>query len=91
MKKYLLALIPFIAGIGCWLAYAIIGSEVAPDGTLLEPFFLIPFGYLFTAIGMLLGVAVSAVSLFRDPRKSDKWVFSLSLGLSVLAVIYLIV
>ena len=72
MKKYLLALIPFIGGIGCWVAYAIIGSEVAPDGTLLEPFFLIPFGYLFMATGMLLGVAVIAWSLFRNPKKLDK-------------------
>ena len=56
MKKYLLALIPFIIGIGCLVTYAIIRSEIAPDGTLLEPFFLIPMGYLFVAIGIILGL-----------------------------------
>jgi len=39
MKKYLLNLIPFIITIGCVVTFNIIGSEVAPDGTLVEPFF----------------------------------------------------
>lgn len=90
MKKYLAALIPIIIGIGCWAAYAIIGSEVAPDGTLQEPFFLIPFGYLFIALGMLLGIAVSAWSLFRNPQKADKWILGFTLGCAVLAGLYLL-
>lgn len=42
MKKYLLNLIPFIIAGICFLAYNVIGSEVLADGTLSEPFFLIP-------------------------------------------------
>ncbi len=71
MKKYLLALMSFIIGTGCFVTKGIIGSEVAPDGTLLEPFFLIPIGYLFLAIGIILGLAVSIVPFFRSPKKSD--------------------
>lgn len=66
MKKYLLALISFIVGIGCLVTYNIIGSEVAPDGTLIEPFFLIPMGYLFVAIGII----VSIVLFYRNTKKN---------------------
>ncbi|EON72172.1 DUF3955 domain-containing protein [Lysinibacillus sphaericus] len=60
MKKYLIAATPILLGIICFAANAIIGSEVAPDGTLIEPFFLIPVGYLlfFTGIISLLFVAI---------------------------------
>ncbi len=69
MKKNLLILIPFILAVGCFIAYNIIGSEVAPDGTLIEPFFLIPMTYLF----MLIGIIASIVSFFRNSKKSDKY------------------
>ncbi|OAB44721.1 DUF3955 domain-containing protein [Paenibacillus glacialis] len=68
MKKYLLALMSFIIGIGCLVTNGIIGSEVAPDGILKEPFFLIPIGYLFLVIGIILGLAVSIGSFFRSPK-----------------------
>jgi len=71
MKKHLLNLIPFIIGIGCFLAFNIIGSEVAPDGTLIEPFFLIPIGCLFLAIG-IIGLLVSSVLYYRNTKKSNK-------------------
>lgn len=49
-----------IAGMGaiCWGAYRLIGSTVAPDGRLIEPFFLIPFGYIFLAIGFCLFIII---------------------------------
>ncbi len=47
MKKYLLNLIPFILTALCFVAYNLIGSEVLPDGTLSEPFFLIPISWFF--------------------------------------------
>ncbi|MCU4760102.1 MULTISPECIES: DUF3955 domain-containing protein [unclassified Bacillus (in: firmicutes)] len=53
MKKYILTLIPFILGIGCVVSYNTIGSKVASDGTLVEPFYLLPMGYLFLAIGII--------------------------------------
>jgi hypothetical protein len=72
MKKYRLVLILFLAGIACMVTYNIIGCEIAPDGTLMEPFFLIPLSYLFMAISIILGIAVSAVSFFRKPKAFDK-------------------
>ncbi|MBW9158458.1 DUF3955 domain-containing protein [Clostridium sp. FP2] len=70
MKKKYLTLIPFIIGAACMVAYNIIGSEVAPDGTLLEPFYLIPMSYLFLAIGIILVPAVSIVSFSRNSKKN---------------------
>lgn len=69
MKKKFLLLIPFIIGIGCMVAFNIIGSEVAPDGTLLEPFYLIPMSFLFMAIGIILVLTVNIVSFFRKSKK----------------------
>lgn len=63
MKKYLLNLIPFIIAGTCFLAYNVIGSEVLADGTLSEPFFLIPIANLFVLIG-LVWLIVNVVSLF---------------------------
>ncbi len=31
----------------CFIAFNVIGAEVLPDGTLVEPFALIPIGYIF--------------------------------------------
>ncbi|WP_053956713.1 DUF3955 domain-containing protein [Inediibacterium massiliense] len=71
MKKYLLSFISLIIGISCLVTYHIIGSEVAPDGTLLEPFFLIPISYFFIAIGIILGLVIGIVSFSRNHNKCD--------------------
>ncbi len=70
MKKYLLSLISLILGIGCMVTFNIIGSEVAPDGTLVEPFFLIPIGYLFVFIGIILAIVVSVVPFLLKAKKT---------------------
>ena len=72
MKKYLLNLIPFIIAGICFLAYNVIGSEVLADGTLSEPFYLIPMSYLFVLIG-LVWLIVNVVLLFI--KKKTKLVF----------------
>ncbi|WP_195938062.1 DUF3955 domain-containing protein [Romboutsia sp. 1001713B170131_170501_G6] len=71
MKKYILNLIPFIIGIGCFLSFSFIGSEVAPDGTLVEPFFLVPIGYLFLFIG-IIGVLVRVVLNYFKKSKCNQ-------------------
>lgn len=53
MKKYLLPLISFIIVLICGVAYNIIGCKVAPDGTLVEAFFLIPLAWLFLFISII--------------------------------------
>jgi len=43
-------LISALAAIICFISYHIIGAKVLPDGTLVEPFALIPIGYLFVLV-----------------------------------------
>ena len=38
------------------LAFNIIGSEVDQNGTLQEPFFLIPFSYLSFVLGIIFAI-----------------------------------
>lgn len=71
MKKNILNtlnLIPFIIVVGCGLAYNMIGSEIAADGTLVEPFFLIPIGYLALFVG-IIGLIVRLI--LNNKRKKQ--------------------
>jgi hypothetical protein len=64
MKKYSIIL-PFIFGIGCFIAYTFIGSYVDQDGLLQEPFFLIPIGFLFIFFGIIFaGIKLIYKKLF---------------------------
>ncbi|SDO72024.1 DUF3955 domain-containing protein [Clostridium gasigenes] len=72
MKKYILALIPFIIGVGCFITFSIIGSEVAADGTLVEPFFLVPIGYLFLAISIIIAIVVRISAFYFNTKKITK-------------------
>lgn len=69
MKKYLVSLISIFISIVCIITYDIIGSEVLADGTLVEPFFLIPLGWLFLIIGIISGIAVFIISNVRKSKK----------------------
>jgi len=69
MKKYLLSLISIFISIVCIVSYNIIGSEVLADGTLAEPFFLIPLGWLFLAIGIITGITAFIISCARKSRE----------------------
>ena len=60
MKKYLISIISFLIGAGCMITYNIIGTEVAADGTLIEPFALLPLGYIFLFIGVVSLIYVFA-------------------------------
>ena len=55
MKRAAIVLI--VAGLGCFAAFSVIGSEVAEDGTLVEPFFLIPIAWLLLLTGGMLVIA----------------------------------
>ncbi len=58
MKKYLLSIIMAVVSIGCFITYNLIGSEVLADGTLSEPFYLIPLGYIFAAIAVISALII---------------------------------
>ncbi|KDR96555.1 Protein of unknown function [Peptoclostridium litorale DSM 5388] len=70
MKKYILTIVSFVAAVVCGVSYNIIGSEVAPDGTLVEPFFLIPLTYLFLLIAIISAISVAAISFTKSRKKS---------------------
>ena len=56
LKKHFLPLSLFSIGLGCHIIFWFIGSRVESDGTLIEPFFLLPFGYFFYSVGIFLGI-----------------------------------
>ncbi|WP_193656034.1 DUF3955 domain-containing protein [Bacillus cereus] len=68
-KKYLLASSPIFLGLLCIIMFNIIGSEVKPDGTLVEPFFLIPLAYLFVFTGIIAILLVAIFSMFRKRQE----------------------
>lgn len=88
-NKYYYSITSFILGICCFVAYSVIGSKIDADGNLIEPFALIPIGFLLIALSSLGTVVMSAFSLFNKPLKSDKWVFALSLGFVIFTSLYL--
>ncbi|MBU5590222.1 DUF3955 domain-containing protein [Clostridium sp. MSJ-4] len=69
MKKYTFSLISLIISFGCIAAYGIIGSKVAPDGTLIEPFFLIPMFWLFALIAAISALIVKVCPFFYKSKK----------------------
>lgn len=64
-KAYYFVLAPLLAGISCFIAYSLIGSEVKPDGTLEEPFALIPIGYLFFVVAIVALIFIGIKRLFK--------------------------
>ena len=63
MKK--MGFISILLGIGCFVLYSINGATVLEDGTLQEPFYLLPIGYCL----LLAGIAVLIVQKINR-RKS---------------------
>ncbi len=88
-KQYVFSVVFFATGILFLLAFNIIGSEVLPDGTLKEPFVLIPIGVFSIGISLILALSTSLYSLFRNPNKTDKWIFGITLTLIILVGLYL--
>ncbi|HGE5780048.1 MULTISPECIES: DUF3955 domain-containing protein [Bacillus] len=67
-NKYLLASTPIFLGILCLVIYSMIGSRVESDGTLVEPFFLIPLSYLFVFSGIIAILFVAIISMFKKGK-----------------------
>ncbi|WP_283747167.1 DUF3955 domain-containing protein [Bacillus cereus] len=71
-NKYVLASVPIFLGIICIAIYNIIGVTIGPNGELNEPFYLIPFAFLFFFSGI---VALSLVTIFSISKKdtTNNW------------------
>lgn len=65
MKKYMVSLMMLLMSIGCIVLYNVIGSEVLADGTLSEPFFLIPLAYGFVLAAIILSVVIFTYSKLK--------------------------
>lgn len=65
MKKGMFFLVMGLASFG---AYWVIGSHVDEEGWLIEPFPLIPLGYLSLAVGVLLLVIPWLSRVLRRQR-----------------------
>lgn len=63
-------LVSFLASLGCIVAYNAIGSYVAADGTLVEPFGFIPLAYLFALFALISGAGLLIVSLIKRQRRT---------------------
>ncbi|WP_080308141.1 DUF3955 domain-containing protein [Burkholderia pseudomallei] len=55
-----------VAGFACWLAFAVVGSEVDAQGILHEPFALLPAGGLLAGTGMVGGLIRGIIALYRQ-------------------------
>ncbi|OOR05852.1 group-specific protein [Bacillus cereus] len=67
-KKYLLASTPIFLGFIFMISYFIIGSRVELDGTLVEPFLLIPLSYLFVFSGIIALLFVAIIFSFQKEQ-----------------------
>lgn len=68
MKKYIL-ISPFLLGICCFIISTLSSSYVTANGTLVEPlFFLIPIGYIFILIGIVLYMIKGVISLYKRSK-----------------------
>jgi len=52
-------------GLACFILFAAFESSVAPNGQLLEPFPLLPLGWLFIAIGTCGLIASIVLRIWR--------------------------
>lgn len=62
-------LISLVAMLACGVAYNVIGSYVAPDGTLVEPFALIPLAWLFAFLALIFGACLLISRLCRRHKR----------------------
>ena len=51
------AIVLMLSSFACIVAFEVIGSSVNDDGTLVEPFFLIPIAWLLFVVGGILTIA----------------------------------
>lgn len=61
-------IITIVLGALGFLSLHLIGTEIAHDGTLVEPFALMPIGYLLCAIGFSWGLATGIVRSLKHTR-----------------------
>jgi hypothetical protein len=64
LKRAAIALM--LGAFGCIIAFEAIGSEVTEDGTLVEPFYLIPIAWLLFLTAVVLVIATFIVGRLKS-------------------------
>jgi hypothetical protein len=59
-----------LGAFGCIIAFEAIGSEVAEDGTLVEPFYLIPIAWLLFLTAVVLVIAIFVIGRLKSGSDS---------------------
>ena len=57
--KYKVATGLLIAGIVCFVLFYLIGGDVDENGYVNEPFYLLPIGFIFICLSMVLYIVFS--------------------------------
>lgn len=65
MKKYKISLLCLLMTVLCVVSFNLIGSKVLEDGTLQEPFFLIPIAYLFLFFSIISAVLIKINDVYK--------------------------
>lgn len=65
MKKYRISLLCLLMTALSVVSFNLIGSKVLEDGTLKEPFFLIPIAYLFLFISIISAVVIKINDVYK--------------------------
>lgn len=58
MRKYWISFVLLFIGFVCLLVKSIVGSRLLENGVLVEPFYLIPIGYLFILLSGIVALIV---------------------------------
>ena len=59
--KYKIATTLLVIGIMCFVSFELIGSEVDENGFINEPFALLPIGFIFTCLSMVLFIVFALI------------------------------
>jgi len=65
-------IVSFLACFSCIAAFNLIGSYIADDGTLVEPFGFIPIAWLFALLGIILAVGYAFARRIGKGRRNTK-------------------
>lgn len=69
MKKMCLgACISILLGTICMVSYFMMGSKIGPDGTLTEPFFLIPLSIVCIFSGITAFLLMAIISIIKKVK-----------------------
>ena len=67
-KSSLFIIIPLMLGISCFIAFFLIGSHITEDGQLVEPFALIPLGFLMIVISIIASLTQIIKFVFKKNK-----------------------